>query len=84
MSYARFGANDSNVYVYDSVNGGIVCCGCALTNEAGAIHTFDTSGKILAHLDKHRAKGDLVPDYTYEEIVEDYPNPDQVIGKDAN
>lgn len=82
MSYARFGADDSNVYVYDSVNGGIVCCGCALTNEAGVIQTFVTSGEMLDHLDAHRAKGHLVPDYTYEEIRSDYPDLTAIITGD--
>ena len=30
MSYARFGAGGSDVYVFFSVHGGLECCGCIL------------------------------------------------------
>jgi hypothetical protein len=64
------GADDSNVYVYDDVSGGITCCGCSIYRK---IVNFETSGEMIQHLDAHRAKGDFVPDYTYKEILEDYP-----------
>jgi uncharacterized protein (DUF433 family) len=37
---------------------------------------------MIAHLDEHRVAGDTVPDYTYEEILEDYPDLNAVIEAD--
>ena len=70
MSYARFGS-DSSVYVFETCGGVFECCGCE--------SNFETSGLIIAHLNEHRAKGDLVPDYTYEQIILDHPNLDAKI-----
>lgn len=71
MSYARWGCDKSNVYVYASTMGGLVCCGCALTDSTTE---FSTSGEMVAHLNEHRANNHLVPDYTFREILEDYPD----------
>ncbi len=78
MSYARWGCDNSDVYVYAHCDGGIECCGCFLNNVSSS-PIFSTSGEILAHLDEHRASGDFVPDYTYQSILEDYPNLNEVI-----
>lgn len=33
MSFVRFGTDGSQVYIYDDVNRGPVCCGCALAER---------------------------------------------------
>lgn len=82
MSYARFGSNDSNVYVFASTGGGIDCCGCWLIEELADTYKANTSGEMITHLNEHRGKGHIVPDYTYAEIVEDYPDLEAVISAD--
>lgn len=82
MSYARFGCDDSDVYVYADVRGGITCCGCGICD--GSIVNLQTSGQMVEHLDAHRAKGHLVPNFTYEEILEDYPDLTAVITGDED
>jgi hypothetical protein len=82
MSYARFGCDDSDVYVFATCQGGLECCGCFLSGVSGPSPRFDTSGEMIAHLDAHRAAGDTVPDYTYEEILKDYPELIAVIEAD--
>lgn len=75
MSYARFFRGESDVYVYADVAGGITCCWCAL----GDTITFVTSGEMIQHLTEHRAKGNLVPDHTFDQILEDYPKANALI-----
>lgn len=82
MSYARFGCDDSDVYVYASCSGGIDCCGCAIYD--GDIVKIKTSGFMIEHLNNHRAAGHTVPDYTYEEILDDYPDLTAVITGDED
>lgn len=74
MSYARWGS-DSNVYVYEG-SGGIVCCGCSL-NENSQIYA--TARLALNHLEEHLKAGELVPNYTIEEIKQDHPDLDSLI-----
>lgn len=57
MSYARFGWDDSDVYVYLDVGGYLRCCGCPLEDDA----RFLTTAGMLAHLDQHEAAGHVVP-----------------------
>jgi hypothetical protein len=78
MSYARWLANESDVYVFASCSGGIECCGCFLNGVSGSPN-FPTSGEVIAHLNEHRAAGDLVADDTYEQILADYPDVNAVI-----
>ena len=75
MSYARWGS-DSNVYVFETCDGVFECCNCDLTPDN---KLFETPRAIIAHLNEHRAKGELVPDYTYEQIKEEYPDLDAKI-----
>ncbi len=55
MAYARFSA-ESDVYVYDDVDGFIRCCGCALDDD----FQCDTWPEMEAHLRRHEA-GHAVP-----------------------
>jgi hypothetical protein len=38
---------------------------------------------MLFHLDEHKRVGDLVPDYTYQEIKEDNPDLDKFVRPDG-
>ncbi len=54
MSYVRWGENDSDVYVFEDVNGGVTCCGC----DDGQNLSAEEMGR---HLSWHIAQGDEVP-----------------------
>ena len=60
MAYARFGpGSDVYVYVYYSIHGWYECADCG---------KFPTVDAIIAHLEEHIAKGDLVPEGVIEDI----------------
>jgi hypothetical protein len=74
MSYARFGADDSDVYVFptereDRATGAkqrlIECCGCTLGDDC---HFARTTEDAVAHLREHQEKGDCVPEYAIATI----------------
>ena len=68
MSYCRL-SGDSDVYVYQSVEGGIVCCFCRLSENSPA-HSprFENAEEMLKHLARHIAKGHAVPTYAIERL----------------
>lgn len=57
MSYARF-SEESDVYVYASVAGGVECCGCSM----GDCFVAESTDEMVEHLQQHIEKGDMVPD----------------------
>jgi hypothetical protein len=59
VSYARFGADGSDVYVFTS-SVGLECCGCILQAREDV---FDSNEGMIAHLLTHIAAGHCVPDY---------------------
>lgn len=63
MSYARFGCDGSDVYVYASGDGVVTCCGCSL----GDSWNFALR-EMVAHLREHEARGDHVPKYVFERL----------------
>lgn len=67
MSYARFGWEGSDVYVYPHVSGGIECCACPM--DEGRINL--TPLQMLRHLKRHRIHGDQVPDSTFRSVFRD-------------
>ncbi len=76
MSYARFGWDGSDVYVFEHTGGGIECCGCCLTDPAedtwfGSMN-FKTPREALAHLEEHVAAGHCVPSDTFNRMREEY------------
>ena len=92
MSYARFGPG-SDVYVFattitDRTGGGekrvIECCNCVFVSrdEQGnctePFPQFATRKGILAHLERHRDAGWLVPDSAITRINEDGWLPEDV------
>ena len=78
MSYARFGS-DSNVYVYEHVNGGIECCSCWFKAPGEMCPIFQTSGETILHLIKHLNVGLAVPESAFVAILKEHPNTDEVI-----
>jgi hypothetical protein len=65
MSICRF-SDDSDVYVYRSIEGGIECGGCRL----GAKFNAPNAEAMLAHLQKHIAVGHRVPADALQELAE--------------
>lgn len=83
MSYARFGWDGSDVYIYEHVGGFIECCGCSITEpdgheDFGFFHA-QTAREILTHIDKHIAQGDHVPDDCISRIKKEHPDLDAQI-----
>jgi hypothetical protein len=76
MSYARFGWDGSDVYVFEHAGGFIQCCGCLLTEpedgEDLGFANFKTPREALAHLEKHVSAGNCVPERTFERMREEY------------
>jgi len=75
MSYSRFGAGGSDVYVFSSVEGHLECCGCFLGDQ----WSYDTTDEMLAHLEEHRAAGHHVPQDCIEGLLADKEENDRWI-----
>lgn len=77
MSYCRFSSDDreiygmkipkSDVYVFESEFGGIVCCGCKL-NDGHSIR-FGTYSEMIGHLRYHIAVGQVVPHHVIADLM---------------
>lgn len=76
MSYARFGWDGSDVYVYLSVYGYLDCCGCALDKQGTACYSTD---EMIAHLEEHKAAGHHVPQETIDDLLADKEENDATI-----
>jgi hypothetical protein len=65
VSYARFGADGSDVYVFMAVEGWLECCSCWLQPlvPAGLHESFHASStdEMVTHLRAHTAAGHHVP-----------------------
>ena len=89
MSYARFGADGSDVYVFGNMNGEVECCGCILQEcewvdapdrpifkgylkAVGEIipYHFTDPAEAIAHFDRHRAAGHVVPQEVYDRTLD--------------
>lgn len=69
MSFARFGADDSDVYLFPCVSGYYECCACLLADGALPSHFRTPSADaFLAHLDVHTAAGHTVPPYSRDGV----------------
>lgn len=76
MSYARWGWNGSDVYVFRNVGGWLECCGCSLNSPSdGELfpESFEamTTQDMLDHLKLHQAEGHTVPGECIEGLEED-------------
>lgn len=68
MSYARFGAGGSDVYVYLDTGRYLNCCGCSLHDDGYRALTTDD---MLAHLRAHRVTSLTVLDDTLHALADD-------------
>lgn len=68
MSYARFGWDDSDVYVYQSSRG-MECCGCGLEDGRA---TFTNLPELFTHLTAHTTAGHVVPDDVLPAVYADW------------
>lgn len=76
MSYARFGCDDSDVYVFlASDSHKLECCGCSLS--AARKFTAPTTDEFLQHLTEHMLAGHCVPSDTIAELRADAPENDK-------
>jgi hypothetical protein len=83
MSYARFGWDGSDVYVFKSVGdqehpgGWLECCSCSLIPDRW-FRAFSTAG-MIRHLRSHMAHGHHVPSDVIPELLaddmENFPRP---------
>jgi hypothetical protein len=64
MSYARFGWDGSDVYVYLCVDGHLECCACLLSTDWKHRSTDD----MIAHLRTHQAAGHTVPPHVIPKL----------------
>ena len=76
MSYCRF--SDGDVYMYDSVKGGLHCCACRLGDETlevpwdwGPDVVFHSRLDAHEHLMEHKEAGHSVPQYAFDMLVEE-------------
>lgn len=98
MSYARFGWDGSDVYVFLNSDK-LECCACHITetikydppiinffgqqvDEATQSYFAATPADMIAHLRQHVNAGDTVPEYVFTKIVEDFPELDKPIPED--
>jgi hypothetical protein len=73
MSYARFGWDGSDVYVFEHSGGFIQCCMCIFSEGDENWNTdLKTAREALAHLDAHVDAGHHVPARTFERMREEY------------
>jgi hypothetical protein len=66
MAYSRF--FNSDIYIYPSVLGDIVCSGCLLGSKS--VH-IESDIQLLAHIQDHRDAGHDIPDDLEQEILID-------------
>lgn len=69
MAYARFGAEGSDVYVFLDNHRVLRCQRCAL--ELNGDFTADSTAKMVTHLERHQAQGQVVPDSCTEDLLRD-------------
>ena len=81
MSYARFGWDNSDVYVYPTLIGNkpfIACAACYFGDELEPSYYAESTLEMLDHLKAHQKAGQLVPDETFDAILADdsqnFPN----------
>jgi hypothetical protein len=71
MSYARFGWDGSDVYVFMSVGEFLECCACILAHEDWESFQAGDTQTMIDHLNKHKNSGHNVPRDIYDHLWED-------------
>lgn len=67
MSYVRW-SKQSDVYIFDHVDGFIECCACCLDPVDADSFKAKNVEEMIEHVQVHRAAGHLVPDYVEEAL----------------
>ena len=67
MSYCRW-SEESDIYLYPSVEGPIVCCGCSISPGS---QEFSSYAEVSHHLAMHVKAGDKVPEHVLQEFFVD-------------
>lgn len=78
MAYVRWG-EDSNLYIYDHVDGGYECCGCLLEDNFRA----KTLVGILNHVGRHLTHEHKVPSYVIPRLLGEEKFIDEVLEEAA-
>ena len=76
MSYARFGWESSDVYVYYSSIGKkdvLTCAMCYFGDELEPSYNAESTLEMLDHLKAHQKAGQTVPPETFDLILQDDP-----------
>lgn len=81
VSYARFGQDGSDVYVYMSVRGHLECCGCIRATSGDVCPRADSTEEMVTHLQQHIEHGDTVPDYVIPDLRGDDAENRKYFGK---
>lgn len=68
VSYARWGCDGSDVYVF-ATGDYFVCCDCKLHGDTDA--TCKDEGLMIAHLLEHRDAGHVVPESAIERLKQE-------------
>jgi len=74
MAYCRF--SDADIYVFKTTDDEYICLSCRFMKERSEnsfhydYHTKDARS-MIKHMEKHRAVGDLVPDFAIERFEEE-------------
>ena len=73
MSYARFGHDNSDVYVFAHIGGYVQCCGCMLAPSRDVTDDWNhhSAQSIVDHLLKHVEAGHTVPSHLLDKSVYD-------------
>ena len=71
MSYARWGCEDSDVYIYLSVTGWYTCCCCSLLESEDMVRHMQlpSAAHMIEHLHQHELAGDKVPQSALERLL---------------
>lgn len=76
MSYARFGWDDSDVYVYSTdINKKpyIACAACYFGDDLEPSYYAESTLEMLDHLKAHQKAGHLVPENVFDALITDDP-----------
>lgn len=71
MSYARFGWEGSDVYVYSDVRGYLLCCACIMADKPFDGYEAHRTAQMVEHLEEHRRRGHCVPQETIDDLLAD-------------
>lgn len=69
MSYARWGCDGSDVYIY-GIDGGRIVCSCSEGPNDGPF-VAKTYDEIVSHLHGHQKSGWCVPEFVFTKLRED-------------